>query len=160
MLLVAPGSMAILGHEFGNELGTNLVIWAVGLLIVSRAKLLHVTLTYAAAFCVLALLRSQINGTPPLVELGPITGPMYQLFSFFMVTDPRTTVRSRNGRILVVILVAVMEALIRLGNDFHLGLVQPFAPAPAMFALAIVGPTAMFIDQARQPPVATRPRTA
>jgi Na+-translocating ferredoxin:NAD+ oxidoreductase RnfD subunit len=85
---------------------------------------------------------------------------MYQLFSFFMVTDPRTTVRSRNGRILVVILVAVMEALIRLGNDFHLGLVQPFAPAPAMFALAIVGPTAMFIDQVRQPPIARRPQSA
>jgi Na+-transporting NADH:ubiquinone oxidoreductase subunit NqrB len=158
MLLVAPGAMAVLGHEFGNEWGTNLVIWCLGLLIVSRAKLLHVTLTYAASFCVFALLRSRINGTPSLVEIAPITGPMYQLFCFFMVTDPRTTVRSRNGRILVAFLVGAMECAIRLGNDFHVPMAHAFAPAPALFALAIVGPTAMFIDLARpkRPAIAAR----
>ena len=34
-------------------------------------------------------------GQPVLPEIAPITGPMYQLFIFFMITDPRTVVRGR-----------------------------------------------------------------
>jgi enediyne biosynthesis protein E5 len=151
LLLVAPASMAILSHEWGNDWSTNLVIWAVGLLIVTRVKVLHITLTYAASFLVLATLRAWIIGGPVLVEIAPITGPMYQLFVFFMVTDPRTVVSQKRWRIVVAILIAVVEMAIRLGNDYHLKLAEPFAPAPAIFALAIVGPLAMVIDLARQP---------
>ncbi len=151
LLLLAPGSVAILSHEFGNDLRVNAVIWTLGLLIVSRAKLLHVTGTYVLAFAVLALLRSWIIGVPFLIEFTPITGPMYQLFIFFMITDPRTTVSTRRGRILVVILIAIAEMILRLSNDFSLPWAAPFAPAPAIFALAMVGPTAMLIDLARQP---------
>ena len=38
-----------------------------------------------------------MTGHPFLSEVAPITGPMYQLFIFFMITDPKTTVRSRSG---------------------------------------------------------------
>ncbi len=151
LLLLAPGSVAILSHEFGNDLRVNAVIWTLGLLIVSRAKLLHVTGTYVIAFAVLALLRSWIIGVPFLIEFTPITGPMYQLFIFFMITDPRTTVSTRRGRILVVILIAIAEMILRLGNDHGLAWAQPFQYAPAIFALAMVGPAAMLIDLARQP---------
>lgn len=146
MLLVAPQSMSILGGDFGNELTTNLLIWCLGLVIVWRSKLLHVTLTYAIAFAAFALLRSAINGVDPLIEIAPISGPMYQLFSFFMVTDPRTTVRSRSGRIGVTVLIAALECAIRLGLDFQVPGLGVFAPAPAMYALTIVGPAAMWID--------------
>lgn len=146
MLLIAPQSMSILGSDFGNGLGTNLVIWAVGLVIAWRAKILHVTLTYLIAFVAFALLRSSITGSPPLQEIAPITGPMYQLFLFFMVTDPRTTVSTRRGRILVAIVIAAVECAIRLDNDFQPAWVRVFAPAPSMYALTIVGPAAMLID--------------
>lgn len=150
MLLVAPQSMSILGSDFGNELSTNLLIWGVGLVIVWRAKILHVTLTYLVAFAAFALLRAAITGVDPLIEIAPVTGPMYQLFSFFMVTDPRTTVHTRRGRILVAILVAALECVLRLGNDFGIGWMAIFQPAPAMYALTIVGPAAMFVDLWRQ----------
>ncbi|MEO6709942.1 MAG: RnfABCDGE type electron transport complex subunit D [Planctomycetota bacterium] len=146
MLLIAPQSMSILGSDLGNELGTNLVIWSVGLVIAWRAKILHVTLTYLIAFVVFALLRSSITHVPPLIEIAPVTGPMYQLFLFFMVTDPRTTVSTRQGRILVAILIAAMECAIRLGNDYDMQSVALFRSAPPMFALTIVGPAAMLLD--------------
>jgi len=149
MVLLAPGSVTILSHEWGNDLRVNAVIWAIGLLTVARAKLLHVTLSYVAAFAAFAGLRTAITGVPFLVELAPITGPMYQLFVFFMITDPPTTVSTRNGRIVVAVLIAAFETLLRLGNDFHVGLAAPFAPAPPIFALAIVGPIAKVIDLAR-----------
>ena len=146
MLLIAPQSMSILGADFGNDLSTNLVIWAVGMVIAYRAKILHVTLTYLIAFVAFALLRSSITGVSPLIEIAPITGPMYQLFLFFMVTDPRTTVSTRRGRILVAILIAAAECAIRLGNDRGISAVEIFQSAPSMYALTIVGPAAMFFD--------------
>jgi len=150
LVLAAPSTVTILSHEFGNDLRVNAVIWAIGLLVVRRAKLLHVTGTYVLAFAAFAGLRSLITDERWLVEVMPITGPMYQLFVFFMITDPPTTVSSRNGRIAVAVIIAAVECLLRLGNDWGLAWAAPFAPAPAIFALAIVGPIAKLIDIERR----------
>ena len=153
LLLVAAPKVAVLSHEWGNSLGTNLVIWSVGLLVVLRARLLHVTLTYALGFVALAWLRAQLDlggvDRAFAAEVGPLTGPMYQLFVFFMITDPRTTVSTRAGRISVALLIAAAECLLRLGADLDLAAAQPFSPAPALFALFFVGPLAKAWDLRR-----------
>ena len=150
LVLVASDSVAILSHQWGNDLRINLIIWAFGLVIAWRAQVLHVTLTYVACFVGLAAARNAIVGGPLLAELAPITGPMYQLFVFFMVTDPRTTVSTPRGRMVVVAIVALVETLMRLGGDFQVALLRPFYPSPPILALAIVGPIAMWWDLYRQ----------
>ncbi|HET7250802.1 MAG TPA: RnfABCDGE type electron transport complex subunit D, partial [Gemmatimonadales bacterium] len=110
----------------------------------------HVTLTYVVSYLVLAALRSALVGTPVLAELAPITGPMYQLFIFFMVTDPRTTVHTKRGRVIVVAIVALVEAIIRVAGDYNIAALSPLYPAPPILALAIVGPVAMAIDLTRR----------
>jgi Na+-transporting NADH:ubiquinone oxidoreductase subunit NqrB len=149
LVLVAADSVAILSHQWGNDLRINLVIWAFGLAVASRARVLHVTLTYVACFALLAVVRNLIVGGPLLAELAPITGPMYQLFVFFMVTDPRTTVGTRRGRMLVVAMVAAVETMIRLAGDFQVVWLRPLYPSPPILALAIVGPIAMWWDLLR-----------
>jgi Na+-translocating ferredoxin:NAD+ oxidoreductase RnfD subunit len=150
LLVAAPASVAILSHQWGNELATNAVIWCFGLLIVSRARMLHVTLSYVGAYLTFAALRSLIVGGPLLAEVAPLTGPMYQLFVFFMVTDPRTTVSTRSGRMIVAALVAGAETAIRLAGDYHLSALAPLYPAPPILALAVVGPIAKAIDVHRR----------
>jgi len=136
MLFTAPFSVAGLSIQWGNNLWPMLVIWILGLFIVHRARRFHVTITYVLSFIGFALLRSFISGDPFLTEVAPLTGPMYQLFALFMVTDPVTTVSSRKGRILVAFLIAFVEFVLRL-NEF---IYAPF------YALFIVGPLAMFIE--------------
>ncbi len=150
LLLLAPGQVALLSHEFGNDLLANVVIWSVGLVVAFRARILHVTATYVVAFVLLAGARSLVVGTPFLAEVAPLTGPMYQLLVFFMLTDPRTTVGSVRGRVITVAMIALVEAAIRLGNDFDLAWARPLASAPPILALAIVGPFALAIDLARR----------
>jgi hypothetical protein len=77
---------------------------------------------------------------------------MYQLFIFFMITDPRTTVKSVRWQCVVAFLVAAMEMILRLANNIH----APY------YALTIVGPVAMAImiwrtshQQAESKPAAT-----
>ncbi|MGB6728101.1 MAG: RnfABCDGE type electron transport complex subunit D, partial [Terracidiphilus sp.] len=103
-----------------------------------RAKRLHITLTYVVCFIALSLLRAHIVGDPWQSEISPITGPMYQLFMFFMITDPKTTVRSRMGQYIVAVAIAVLEFLFRLDSSIY---------AP-LYALFWVGPAAMLIEMA------------
>jgi len=156
LVLAAPGSIAILSRQWGNDLATNAVIWCFGLLIVSRVRMLHVTLSYVACFVALAMVRSMITGGPLLADIAPLTGPMYQLLIFFMVTDPKTTVSTARGRMIVAAAVALAEAVIRLAGDFHVAALGPLYPAPPILALAIVGPLAKAIDLYREPDGAKR----
>ena len=146
LLLAAADHVSVLSHQFGNDFSTNLVIWIFGLVIAARVGVLHITLTYVASFLLLNTLRATALGQPVLPEIAPITGPMYQLFVFFMITDPRTVVRGRTRQIVVAILVAVMEMLIRFASDKGAPLPTAFYVAPAFLALSIVGPIAKWLD--------------
>ncbi len=135
-LFFAPSTVAGLSIQWGNQLLPMVVIWCLGLYIAVRARRLHITLTYVAGFILFSYLRSLIEGTGFFTEVAPLTGPMYQLFVFFMITDPATTVSSRKGRILVAFLVALLEFVLRLNHMIY----APF------YSLFIVGPIAMYID--------------
>jgi enediyne biosynthesis protein E5 len=136
LLLVAPETVASLSIQWGNFIWPMLVIWILGSIIIWRAKRIHISAIYVISFSAFALLRSWLTGHPWQAEIAPITGPMYQLFIFFMVTDPKTTVRSRNGQCVVVFFVAFIEMLLRLNQVVY---------AP-LYALFIVGPTAMLLE--------------
>ena len=136
LLFLAPETVASLSIQWGNFIWPMLVIWILGSIIIWRAKRFHISATYVLSFFAFAFLRSWITGHPWQAEVAPITGPMYQLFVFFMVTDPKTTVRSKTWQCIVVFLVAFMEMLLRLNQVVY---------AP-LYALFIVGPTAMLID--------------
>ena len=146
LLLAAPSRISVLSHQFGNDLLTNLVIWCFGLAITTRVKVVHITLTYVASFLVVNALRSAVLGQPLAPEIAPITGPMYQLFIFFMITDPRTVVRTRRWQMAVAAIIAVAEALIRFASDQAWPLPVAFNAAPPLIALALVGPVAKWID--------------
>ena len=149
LLLLAPDRVSVLSHQFGNDLTTNLVIWIFGLIIAARVGVLHITLTYVASFLLLNGMRAVALGQPVLTEIAPITGPMYQLFVFFMITDPRTVVRGRRRQIVVAVLIALMETLIRFASDKGWPLPTAFNAAPAFLALALVGPVAKWLDSQR-----------
>ena len=159
LLLLAPGSMSILSHQWSNSPLAVGVIFAVGFIVVTRAKLLHVTGTYVVAFAVLAALRAAILGESLWTELAPLTGPMYMLLIFFMITDPKTTVRSKAGRVWVTVLIALAECGIRLMDHWHVPLAAPLLTAPPLFALFVVGPAAMWWDLRRRARAEAAPRT-
>lgn len=149
LLLAAPDKVSVLSHQWGNDIATNLVIWGFGLVIAARVRVLHITLTYVASFLALNALRAVAMGMPVLPEIAPITGPMYQLFIFFMITDPRTIVRGKRRQVAIAVLVAVVEALIRYASDRGWPLPTAFNVGPAFLALAMVGPLAKWLDLRR-----------
>ena len=71
-----------------------------------------------------------------MAEVAPLTGPMYQLFALFMMTDPKTTVKSRMGQNMVAFSIALLEMFLRLNEAVY----APF------YALFIIGPIALIIE--------------
>jgi len=136
LLFLAPETVAALTVQWGNFIWPLLVIWILGSVIIWRAKRIHISVTYVLSFFLFAFVRSWITGDPWQSEVSAITGPMYQLFVFFMVTDPKTTVKSKKWQCIVVFIVAFAEMLLRLNHVVY---------AP-LYALFIVGPAAMLIE--------------
>jgi enediyne biosynthesis protein E5 len=136
MLVLAADTVAGLSVQWGNTLLPMAVVWVFGCVIIHSLGRLHVTATYVASFVLLAAVRAAVTGHPFISEVAPITGPMYQLFIFFMITDPKTSVRPVWGQILVAFLVAAVECTFRLLEWVH----APY------YALFVVGPTANLIE--------------
>ena len=136
LLFLAPETVAGLSIQWGNYLLPMLVIWILGSVIIARLHRFNITGTYVACFIVFAFLRSFVTGNPWQSEIAPLTGPMYQLFIFFMITDPKTTVRSTRWQCIVVALVALVETILRLEQVVY----APF------YALFLVGPVALLIE--------------
>ena len=136
MLFFESLNIAGLSIQWGNNFAPLVTIWILGLIIVQRAKRLHVTVAYVLSFVFFAYLRTFITGDTFLAEAAPITGSMYQLFIFFMITDPPTSVSSKKGQVLVAFLIAFVEFFLRL---------EGFIYAP-FYALFMIGPLAKFID--------------
>ena len=136
---LAPATIAVLSIQWGNVVAPMAIIWLLGAVIVWRAGRLHISATYVACFLALSFVRSAVTDTSWLANVAPITGPMYQLFVFFMVTDPKTTVRSIRGQCVVVAVVALVEMVLRLNEVVY----APF------YALFVVGPAALLVEMWR-----------
>lgn len=136
ILFLASEQVTTLSIQWGNNLGAMAVIWCLGTAIIWRLRRFHICATYVLSFLAFAIVRAYIVGDPVLSEISPITGPEYQLFIFFMITDPKTTVRSKLGQCAVVFCVAAVEMELRLHNNIY---------AP-LYALFLVGPPALFLE--------------
>lgn len=140
MLLIASDSMAILSIQWGNNMWAMLVIWIVGLVTIWRVNRFNICASYILSFIAFSWLRSLFSGDTFMAEVAPLTGPMYQLFVLFMITDPKTTVKSKRGQSLVAVLIALAEFFFRLNEAVY----APF------YALFIVGPIAMIVEILRK----------
>ena len=100
-----------------------IVIVGGGLLILTRLHLLVIAvgfwLSFAAGTALLALTGHAMTAR---WHLGPITGPYFWwvlitspeilVFMFFMITDPKTTPKSRRGRVIYAVSVGLLAALL------------------------------------------------
>lgn len=136
LIMIASDSAAILSIQWGSNMWAMFVIWVIGLFTLWRIKLFHISAVYVCSFFLFAWIRSLITGDPLMAEIAPVTGPMYQLFALFMITDPKTTLSTVKGRCIVAFLIGLVEFFFRLNEAVY----APF------YALFLVGPAALVIE--------------
>ena len=77
-----------------------------GSLVVNRAARSDVTYAFIVFYCALLFGRSLYLGEPLVIPLHRLESGALLLFTFFMISDPKTTPDSRTGRVLFAALVA------------------------------------------------------
>jgi Na+-translocating ferredoxin:NAD+ oxidoreductase RnfD subunit len=98
--------------------------WLLPLAVISTGSLLNVKLTkritligaWLLGFVAQAVLRSLLNGTPLAIGLLPMTGFAFILFTFYMITDPKTTPDGPPGQVMFAASVAAVYGLLM---QFH-----------------------------------------
>src|SRR5262245_33402643 len=104
--------MLLTGHawvspgQWGNVAFFAFLMACLGGLVVTRAARSDITLSFLVFYMGLVFGRSLWLGEPMSIPIHRLQSGALLLFSFFMISDPRTTPDSRTGRILFALLVA------------------------------------------------------
>jgi Na+-transporting NADH:ubiquinone oxidoreductase subunit NqrB len=97
---VSPG-------QWGNVAFFGFLIACIGGLVVNRAARSDVTYAFIVAWSALVIGRSLWVGEPLTIPFHRLESGALLLFTFFMISDPKTTPDSRAGRILFASIVAL-----------------------------------------------------
>jgi Na+-translocating ferredoxin:NAD+ oxidoreductase RnfD subunit len=111
--MLATGKVWVSPAQWGNAAFFGFLLACAGLLVVVRAARSDVTFTFLAVYLALVFLRSLWLNEPLAIPLHRLQNGALLLFSFFMISDPKTTPDSRAGRILFGALVAVGAAWVQ-----------------------------------------------
>ena len=106
MMLATGGAVWVSPGQWGNVAFFAFLMVCAGGLVVMRAERSDVTLAFIASWIALVVGRSLWLGEPLAIPLHRLQSGALLLFTFFMISDPRTTPDSRTGRIIFAMLVA------------------------------------------------------
>ncbi|HEU4938178.1 MAG TPA: RnfABCDGE type electron transport complex subunit D [Vicinamibacterales bacterium] len=136
-LMAATGSVWVSPGQWGNVAFFAFLMACLGGLVVNRASRSDVTYAFIVFYMALVFGRSIWLGEPLTIPLHRLENGALLLFTFFMISDPRTTPNSRMGRIVFACLVACGAWYIQ----FRL-----FRTNGALWSLAICSFTVPLID--------------
>ncbi len=107
VMMLTTSDVWVSSGQWGSRVVFAFLLASAGLLVVNRAARADVTLAFLVCHAGLLLARSLSLGEPLTIPLHRLESGALVLFSFFMISDPRTTPDSRAGRILFAALVAL-----------------------------------------------------
>jgi enediyne biosynthesis protein E5 len=106
LMMLGTGLVWVSPGQWGNVAFFAFLMACLGGLVVNRAARSDVTLAFIGFYMALVFGRSLWLGEPVVIPLHRLQSGALLLFTFFMISDPRTTPNSRAGRILFALLVA------------------------------------------------------
>jgi Na+-translocating ferredoxin:NAD+ oxidoreductase RnfD subunit len=127
---VSPG-------QWGTHAAFAFFIASAGLLVVTRAARADVTVAFMTGYAALVVARSLWLGEPSAIPAHRLESGAFLLFSFFMISDPKTTPDSRAGRVLFAWLAAFGAAYVH----FRLFRTNGF-----LWSLVVLSPLVPVID--------------
>jgi len=136
--VLATGEAWLSPGQWGSAAWYAFAVAGIGGLVVFRAERSDVTWAFAAFWCALVLGRSAWIGEPLAVPLHRLQDGALLLFTFFMISDPKTTPDSRAGRVAFAAIVALAAFGLKFGAQVHAGLV---------YALVLCAPLVPVLDR-------------
>lgn len=124
--------------QWGSAAIGALTLGSLGLIVITRAKRAETTLCFIGAYALLLIGRDIWLGDPMSIPLHQMQNGALLIFSFFMISDPRTSPNTPLGRGVFALLVASIAFVIQF--VFY----QPNGP---ILALVMTAPLVPIIDK-------------
>ncbi len=137
-VMLATGGVWVSPGQWGSAAFFTFLIACLGGLVVNRAARGDVTYAFLAFYLAILFGRALWLGQPVAIPLHQVESGAFLIFTFFMISDPRTTPDSRAGRILFALLVALGAGYV------HFVLYRPNGLLLSLFFLA---PAVPLIDR-------------
>ena len=128
----------IASGQWGSTTFVAFALCCLGFMVLNRAKRSETTLAFLGFHAALLLGRALWLGDPLSIPLHQLQNGTLLIFSFFMISDPKTTPDAGAGRILFAGIVAVIAYLIQFV------LYEPHGP---VIALILSSPLVPLIDR-------------
>ncbi len=137
-MMLATGQVWVSPGQWGSVAFFAFLIACLGGLVVNRAARSDVTYAFLAFYLAVLFGRALWLGQPMSIPLHQLGSGSFLIFTFFMISDPRTTPDSRAGRVLFALLVALGAGYV------HFVL---YRPNGLILSLAFLSPLVLLIDR-------------
>jgi Na+-transporting NADH:ubiquinone oxidoreductase subunit NqrB len=112
-MIALSGEVWVSPAQWGSKLYFGFLMACLGGMVVHRALRSDVSYAFILSYAAILFARAMWLGDPPAIPLKQLQGGALLLFTFFMISDPKTTPDSRSGRILFALLVAIGAAYVQ-----------------------------------------------
>lgn len=136
VLLLGQGAWVSPG-QWGSAALAAFALACLGMVVTLRAERSDVTWGFLLSYAALLFGRAAWLGDPWSIPAHQLTTGAFLIFTFFMISDPKTTPDRRAGRLLYAFLVAALAVWIRFGL-YH--------PNDLLWALVLCAPLVPLID--------------
>jgi Na+-transporting NADH:ubiquinone oxidoreductase subunit NqrB len=136
--MLATGGVWVSPGQWGNRAFFAFLLACLGGLVVNRAARGDVTFAFLGSHLAILFGRALWLGQPLAIPFHQLGSGALLIFTFFMISDPRTTPDSHAGRILFALLVAIGAGTVQ----FVL-----YRPNGLLLALFCLAPTVPLIDR-------------
>ena len=136
-LLIVPGWVWVSPGQWGSVAWLAALMICLAALVLSSAKRLDIALGFLGFWALLLFGRAVWLGDPFTIPIHQLQNGALLIFTFFMITDPRTTPDHRIGRLIFAGIVAMIGFGLQFGAHIREGL---------FFALALVSLTTPLLD--------------
>jgi len=112
-MLALSGEVWVSPAQWGSQLQFAFLMSCLGGMVIHRAMRSDVSLTFILFYAGILFLRALWLGDPWSIPMKQLQSGALLLFTFFMISDPKTTPDSRSGRIFFALLVAAGAAYVQ-----------------------------------------------
>jgi Na+-transporting NADH:ubiquinone oxidoreductase subunit NqrB len=113
VMLALGGEVWVSPAQWGSKLQFGFLMASLGGMVVHRALRSDVSYAFILSYAAILFGRAYWLGDPAAIPLKQLQSGALLLFTFFMISDPKTTPDSRAGRIFFALLVAAGAAYVQ-----------------------------------------------
>jgi Na+-transporting NADH:ubiquinone oxidoreductase subunit NqrB len=113
LAIALTGEMWVSPAQWGSKLQFAFIMACLGGMVIYRAMRSDVSYAFILTYAAILFGRALWLGDPAAIPLKQLQSGALLLFTFFMISDPKTTPDSRAGRMLFGILVAIGAAYVQ-----------------------------------------------